>query len=352
MAVDDGFTMVGRKNKPVASQNSMSQDKSGVLVRGSGYAKVMDNTMNEDIHVKNSFNVLNSNGDNVEDLGDIKVNEEFESKVWPDLKEEVDILLEAGIYPSKQVRLDWSIHQMDYFYKNCHKFHLDPCCEDDEGDVDSDDEGFAWNVRGLNNTPNQDQSAQVMHCFIEPINGNPGFFYSFVYACVLTVDKRSLWKSLSIHKNVVKDRPWIILEIDVEDIAMTGLNFTWNKKPGDDGGLLKKLDRVLGNSHFMSIFPLSYAHFLPFMLSDHTPAVIVMPKISKAKLKPFKFYNYLTDKDDFIPIVRNVWNSKIDGFAMFSLVSKLKLLKKSLRKLNFEQEVTCLRGFEFGQSYL
>nr|GFB67537.1 hypothetical protein [Tanacetum cinerariifolium] len=179
---------------------------------------------------------------------------------------------------------------------------------------------------------------------------------------------RSLWKSLSIHKNVVKDRPWIILgdfnacldpakrsnggskfttamhdfrdcveEIDVEDIAMTGLNFTWNKKPGDDGGLLKKLDRVLGNSHFMSIFPLSYAHFLPFMLSDHTPAVLVMPKISKAKPKPFKVYNYLTDKDDFIPIVRNVWNSKIDGFAMFSLVSKLKLLKKPLRKLNFEQ---------------
>nr|GFA54271.1 RNA-directed DNA polymerase, eukaryota, reverse transcriptase zinc-binding domain protein [Tanacetum cinerariifolium] len=33
----------------------------------------------------------------------------------------------------------------------------------------------------------------------------------------------------------------------------------------------------------------------------------------------------------------NVWNSKIDGCSMFSLVSKLKLLKKPLRKLNFEQ---------------
>nr|GEZ16883.1 hypothetical protein [Tanacetum cinerariifolium] len=399
-----------------------------VLVRGSGSDNVANRPLNEDIPVNNSFNILSKDGDNVEDLGDINVNEEFESKVWPGLKEEVDILLEAGIYPSKQVRLDWSIHQMDYFYKNCHKFHLDPCCEDDEEDVESDDKGIAVDMKPemddnavdnmkINATSNYDvsdgkknlsricnrvlgiwewvsncsscdngtriivgwdtnhvnmmvlnQSAQVMHCFIEPINGNPSLFCSFVYACVLTVDRRSLWKSLCIRKNIVKDRPWTILgdfnacldpaersiggskftttmhdlrdcveEIEVEDIAMTVLNFTWNKKPGEDGGLLKKLDRVLGNSHFMSIFPLSYAHFLPFMLSDHTPAMLVMPKISKAKPKPFKFYNYLTDKDDFIPIVRNGWNSKIDGCSMFSLVSKLKLLKKPLRKLNFEQ---------------
>ncbi|GKD14110.1 hypothetical protein Tco_1198517, partial [Tanacetum coccineum] len=50
-----------------------------------------------------------------------------------------------------------------------------------------------------------------MHCFIEPVNGVPGFFCSFVYACVNTVDRRSLWKSLIIHKGLVKDRPWTIL---------------------------------------------------------------------------------------------------------------------------------------------
>nr|GFC87709.1 P-loop containing nucleoside triphosphate hydrolase [Tanacetum cinerariifolium] len=73
--------------------------------------------------------------------------DEFNSKVWPELKEEVDILMEAGIYPSMQVRLDWSIHQMDYFYKNCYKFHLDPCCEDDEGDFESDDEGIVVDMK-------------------------------------------------------------------------------------------------------------------------------------------------------------------------------------------------------------
>nr|GFC79822.1 hypothetical protein [Tanacetum cinerariifolium] len=73
-----------------------------------------------DIPVNNPFNILSNKGENVKDLGDINVNEEFESKVWPDLKEEVDILLETGIYPSKQ---------------------------DDEGDVDSDDEGISVDMK-------------------------------------------------------------------------------------------------------------------------------------------------------------------------------------------------------------
>ncbi|GJU35720.1 RNA-directed DNA polymerase, eukaryota, reverse transcriptase zinc-binding domain protein, partial [Tanacetum coccineum] len=34
---------------------------------------------------------------------------------------------------------------------------------------------------------------------------------------------------------------------------------------------------------------------------------------------------------------KKVWESKVDGFSMFSLVSKLKMLKKPLRKLNFDQ---------------
>nr|GEZ41484.1 hypothetical protein [Tanacetum cinerariifolium] len=110
-----------------------------------------------------------------------------------------------------------------------------------------------------------------------------------------------------------------------------------NKKPGEEGGLLKKLDIVLGNIYFMSSFPLSYAHFLLYMLSDHSSAVLVIPRIDSVKPKPLKFHNYLTSKDGFIPVVKRVWNNKVDGFSMFSLVSKLKMLKKPLRKFSFEQ---------------
>nr|GFD01940.1 hypothetical protein [Tanacetum cinerariifolium] len=73
------------------------------------------------------------------------------------------------------------------------------------------------------------------------------------------------------------------------------------------------------------------------MLSDHSPAVIAIPKIEYVKARSFKFHNFLTTKDDFIPVVKRVWSNKVEGFAMFCLVSKLKLLKKPLRKLCFEQ---------------
>ncbi|GJR40035.1 RNA-directed DNA polymerase, eukaryota, reverse transcriptase zinc-binding domain protein [Tanacetum coccineum] len=213
-----------------------------------------------------------------------------------------------------------------------------------------------------------DQDSQVVHCYVEPINGGSCFFCSFVYAAIHTVDRRSLWKALHKHKFVIKDRPWVILgdfnacldpserssgcskvttamcdfrecvtDIEVDDIAMNGLKFTWNKKPGKVGGLLKKLDRVLGNGSFISSFPTAFARFLPFMLSDHTPAVFVIPEVSKPKPKPFKFHNYLSSKDEFIPTVSRIWNNKIEGFSMYSLVSKLKMLKKPLRKLNFDQ---------------
>nr|GEW90939.1 hypothetical protein [Tanacetum cinerariifolium] len=289
---------------------------------------------------------------------------------------------------------------MDYFYKNCHKFHLDPIFEDDEKDVESVVEGIAMDMKPkfdinavnnseINTTACDDVSngsvivflvigvrlltvplvPVVMHYFVDPVNGDPpGLFCSFVYAFVHTVDRRCLWNSLSIFKGIVKDKPWTILgdfnvcldpserscgsskfttamadfrdcveEIEVEDIAITGLRFTWNKKPGREEGLLKKLDRVLGNSSFVSSFPASFACFLPYMLSDHSPAVIAIPKIESVKARSFKFHNFLTTKDDFIPMVKRVWSNKVEGFAMFYLVSKLKLLKKPLRKLCFEQ---------------
>nr|GEW08797.1 hypothetical protein [Tanacetum cinerariifolium] len=323
---DDGFTVVGKKNKPTrrgggyvqryqyqqksnsnagnmkydekvknTSKSSVHEEKKKsvvdkpilastfnhnfrpkVLVRGSGSDNVANRPLNEDIPVNNSFNILSNDDDNVEDLGDI--NKKNMSRICNRVLS----------------RWDW--------VSNCSS------CDSGTRIIVGWDPNHV-NIMVLN------QSAQVMHCFIEPVNGNPGFFRSFVYACVHTVDRRSLWKSLSIHKNIVKDRPWTIL--------------------GDFNACLDPAERSTGGSKFTTAM-----HDFRNCVEEidvEDIAMTVMPKISNAKPKPFKFHNYLTAKDDFIPVVRRVWNSKIDGFSMFSLVSRLKLLKKPLRKLNFEQ---------------
>nr|GEY39276.1 hypothetical protein CTI12_AA318980 [Tanacetum cinerariifolium] len=113
--------------------------------------------------------------------------------------------------------------------------------------------GFALVVRDYCWLGSIEQTTQVMHCVVDPVNGDPG-----------------------------------------------------------EEGLLKKLDRVLGNSSFVSSFPSSFAHFLPYMLSDHSPAVIAIPKIESVKARSFKFHNFLTTKDDFIHVVKRVWSNKVE----------------------------------------
>lgn len=139
-------------SKPVNMPQSLldlSKDpnyKPKVLIRGSNSKHTSDIAINESIPINNSYQVL-------EDVDmeqgtiekDVSKKEEFFNSVWPGLKEEGDILLEAGIYPYKAVRLDWDIHQLDYFYKNCHKFQLDPSFEDD--DVESEKDGIASEMK-------------------------------------------------------------------------------------------------------------------------------------------------------------------------------------------------------------
>nr|GEV95019.1 hypothetical protein [Tanacetum cinerariifolium] len=276
----------------VNDNDEISKDpnfKLKVLLRGSNSKNSSVSASEEAIPINNSFQLLE-----VEDLdrgnldGGINVQKEFDSKLWPALKEEVDILME-----------------------------YDPSFKDD--DVASEKDGIkvvAWNVRSLIKAPNQkqviqllgddniivdwdpncinvmvmEQTTQVIHCFMEPLDGDKKFHCSFIYAHVHTFKRRSLWRFLQKYKRSIQDAPWVILgdfnatldpfekytdgseitiaigefrdcvlDIDMEDITMSGLMFIWNKKPGKTRGLLKNFDRVMGNVELMSAFPSTFA---------------------------------------------------------------------------------------------
>ncbi|GJU94038.1 sugar transport protein 13 [Tanacetum coccineum] len=125
--------------------------------------------------------------------------------------------------------------------------------------------------------------------------------------------------------------------IKVFDVQRTGLQFTWNQKPKGGDGLLKKLDRVMANSEFQDHFVGAHAIFKPYRVSDHSPAVLCIPMLSRTCPKPFKFFNILTSHDNFSDVVKDVWDQHICGFHMFCVVKKLKCLKKPLRKLLYEK---------------
>ena len=42
---------------------------------------------------------------------------------------------------------------------------------------------------------------------------------------------------------------------ELVDIQGHGLQFTWNQRPKKGVGILKKIDRVMGNMHFLDLIP-------------------------------------------------------------------------------------------------
>ncbi|PWA44631.1 hypothetical protein CTI12_AA393700 [Artemisia annua] len=124
-----------------------------VRVRGSN-SKMPANVSSENVPVSNSYQVLED-----QDMLDKEesflnsVDEEFLSSVWPKLKSEVDVVLQSGVYPDQSVRVNWSLHQLNYFYNNCSKFGMEICEDDDE--VESVKDGMAMEMKpdGCDNVP-------------------------------------------------------------------------------------------------------------------------------------------------------------------------------------------------------
>ncbi|CAI9261358.1 unnamed protein product [Lactuca saligna] len=205
---------------------------------------------------------------------------------------------------------------------------------------------------------------QAIHCKVWFPSNNKFVFCTIVYAANKYVDRRDLWSSLVHHKGLVNDDPWIIggdfnvtlnpsecsagsstftkgmvefheciNTLEIQDINCNGLNFTWNQKPKGLNGILKKLDRVMGNCKLLDQFPSICASFLPYGISDHSPVIIKIPSRAKFRVLPFKFPNVLTLCPELKLIVEKHWNIDINGVKMFILTQKLKSLKKPIRKL-------------------
>ncbi|GJY18245.1 hypothetical protein Tco_0389736 [Tanacetum coccineum] len=211
------------------------------------------------------------------------------------------------------------------------------------------------------------QSDQVIHARIWLKSEKKEFYCSFIYGHNRYTHRRALWENLCVHKNYVRNRPWCLLgdfnaalfladsttgsssmdiamrefkecvaEIEVMDVPSSGLQFTWNQKPKGLDGLLKKIDRVLGNVQFSDSFMGSHAVFQPYRISDHAPAVLKIPTVVKSTPKPFKFSNILTQHVRFKEVVNEGWLLEVLGFYMFRLIKKLKYLKKPFRKLLYD----------------
>nr|GEZ53119.1 RNA-directed DNA polymerase, eukaryota, reverse transcriptase zinc-binding domain protein [Tanacetum cinerariifolium] len=89
----------------------------------------------------------------------------------------------------------------------------------------------------------------------------------------------------------------------------------------------------MGSEDFISRFNQAYALYLSYIISDHCPTVLVLPKCVQDKRKSFKFANFTTKKYEFMSLVSQLWGGMEEGCKMFKIVKNMKSLKKHLKKL-------------------
>ncbi|GJY94470.1 RNA-directed DNA polymerase, eukaryota, reverse transcriptase zinc-binding domain protein [Tanacetum coccineum] len=204
---------------------------------------------------------------------------------------------------------------------------------------------------------------------MEAVKGDLSMFCIIVYAANGGNERLELWKDLRLYSMVVGSYAWAILgdlnvtldpkehsvsssamkkdminfkecvnDIEVDDVASSGLFFTWTKnlfktKSGESVGILKKLDSVMGNESLISKYPQAHAIFLPYLVSDHCLFVLAIPNSLQTRRKAFRFANFITSKKEFKEEVLKHWGSCQNGCKMFRVVKDLNILKKPLKSL-------------------
>ncbi|XP_024976233.1 uncharacterized protein LOC112514134 [Cynara cardunculus var. scolymus] len=205
---------------------------------------------------------------------------------------------------------------------------------------------------------------QFLHCQLNMRGIQDPIFISFVSGANNGIKRKKLWSGLRKFKVVLGSKPWVVLgdfnvmlfphdryggssrrnvdmsefytcveDVELFDLHYTGIHFTWNQKPNEEGGIRRKLDRVLANTEFTPMFHDANVHFLPCGLSDHSPAVLTFKGGTRKKIWGFKFDNFLVEHPLFLQIVKNEWSKQVEGSFMFRMTSHLKALKTPLRKL-------------------
>ncbi|CAH9083773.1 unnamed protein product [Cuscuta epithymum] len=186
------------------------------------------------------------------------------------------------------------------------------------------------------------------------------FFATFVYPLYTVLERKALWDHLTLVGDQISD-PWMIcgdfncicapnervgptpptayvmqhlfdfkVANSLEDAPSTGEFYTWNR-----GALWAKLDRVLINDGWGINSIGCRVHFHEMELEfDHTASVVSILLNSSSRPKPFKFFNMWLKHSEFANILAMHWNQTYVGTAQFTLVKKLKGLKRPLKALN------------------
>ncbi|KAJ9535686.1 hypothetical protein OSB04_un001162 [Centaurea solstitialis] len=143
-----------------------------------------------------------------------------------------------------------------------------------------------------------DMNSQCLHAQVRVRGLDMMFLATFVYGANRSVERQLLWSELRKFHAIVGDKPWVLSgdfnsllfphdalggsslrnsdmmdffdcveAIEVFDLRYTGIQHTLCQKPKDESGLRRKLDRVMANIWFTSMFANYRTGTLPHIIT-------------------------------------------------------------------------------------
>nr|XP_043625440.1 uncharacterized protein LOC122596860 [Erigeron canadensis] len=185
-----------------------------------------------------------------------------------------------------------------------------------------------WNIRGMNTEFKQNEAMRfVKEETLQVIIGD--------FNVTININEHSVGGS-NVTIDMIEFRE-ARNKLEVDDIGSSGMFFTWTKSlKSKQCSTLKKLDRIMVNDELISSYPQAHGRFLPYLISDHSPAVLIFKEEVDRKGRSFRFSNFITEKEGYLELIQNEWEGKGKGFHMYRLVQNLKKLKKALKRLSWK----------------
>ncbi|XP_075086066.1 uncharacterized protein LOC142168811 [Nicotiana tabacum] len=220
------------------------------------------------------------------------------------------------------------------------------------------------------------KTSQLITCEVLYVPLQLSFEVTYVYVFNIKEERKGLWEDLITHSRG-SSKPWMVVGdfnsvLNTEDriggnevtwaevvdfyncIVECGLmelpaqenRYTWSDKH-EEHRIFSKIDWIFINEQWFDTMPECNTRFLREGIGDHCPAKVTFVKERQRSRRFFQFCNVWTQLSQFMSIVNEDWNHIVEGCKMFTVVRRLKMLKRICpTSLEYQQaEVSAYQKF-------
>ncbi|XP_019242167.1 PREDICTED: uncharacterized protein LOC109222251, partial [Nicotiana attenuata] len=113
-----------------------------------------------------------------------------------------------------------------------------------------------------------------------------------------------------------------------------GCQWSWCNKREANDRIYSNIDWALGNYSWFLQYGYIEAVYDNYGVSDHSPIVLCTDAARNHLPKPFRLLNVILQEKEFQKTVQIVWGHRVDGYTMYSIWRKLKMLGNKVKEPN------------------